>query len=167
MQKVEGSSPFIRSSEPAGNGGFLVSKVRHNQRNRGAGQHWGQRLSELGLIRDAPTRGEPLATRRGGVSGLVPLSSSNRRFAGGSRELVERLELVRLAQKETGAGPSGEAHRQSVAARTSRPGRRSERPWSRFRGIPVRLMCGVGARAPSRSRVRVAQVRTGKHGRTA
>jgi hypothetical protein len=27
MQKVEGSSPFIRFTEPAGNGGFSVSKM--------------------------------------------------------------------------------------------------------------------------------------------
>src|SRR5215218_5206226 len=30
MQKVEGSSPFIRSSRPAGNGGFFVGVVRRN-----------------------------------------------------------------------------------------------------------------------------------------
>jgi hypothetical protein len=38
MQKVEGSSPFIRSSEPAGNGGFFYGGKRMRLSARGPGQ---------------------------------------------------------------------------------------------------------------------------------
>jgi hypothetical protein len=49
VQKVEGSSPFIRFTEPAGNGGFLVATMAAGSVKMGTGQHLGQQFLERTL----------------------------------------------------------------------------------------------------------------------